>query len=190
MDQTKTRSRITTQAAGLVRTMRIKQWVKNGFIFVPLITAEARTFSQEAPNLIQDLADKAKELGDRGKALETTTIAEMTKVNNTMKIQNKVLLYGVTVLLVFNLYGAFQDTFVITPQLEEVNDVVTGPIKTANVKLDELITEMDHIVAFVESVEASQEISREQTEEVFDAVFDIRNILCNTEGIIDPTNCD
>jgi len=29
-----------------------------GFIFVPLITAEARTFSQEAPNLIQDLADK------------------------------------------------------------------------------------------------------------------------------------
>lgn len=37
MDQTKTRSRITTQAAGLVRAMRIKQWVKNGFIFVPLV---------------------------------------------------------------------------------------------------------------------------------------------------------
>lgn len=29
-----------------------------GFIFVPLISAEARTFSQEAPNLIQNLADK------------------------------------------------------------------------------------------------------------------------------------
>lgn len=29
-----------------------------GFIFVPLISAEARSFSQEAPNLIQDLADK------------------------------------------------------------------------------------------------------------------------------------
>ncbi|MCO5178314.1 MAG: AI-2E family transporter [Thermomicrobiales bacterium] len=29
-----------------------------GFIFVPLITAEARSFSQEAPNLIQNLADE------------------------------------------------------------------------------------------------------------------------------------
>ncbi|HMM42411.1 MAG TPA: AI-2E family transporter [Thermomicrobiales bacterium] len=48
------------RAAGIltVYSVILLALVLLGFIFVPLITAEARTFSQEAPNLIQDLADK------------------------------------------------------------------------------------------------------------------------------------
>lgn len=37
MNQTKARSVIATQAAGLIQNMRPKQWIKNGFIFVPLL---------------------------------------------------------------------------------------------------------------------------------------------------------
>lgn len=37
MNQTKSTSALTTQLVGLIQTMRPKQWLKNGFIFVPLL---------------------------------------------------------------------------------------------------------------------------------------------------------
>lgn len=37
MNQTESRSTILTQVVGLLQTMRLKQWLKNGFIFVPLL---------------------------------------------------------------------------------------------------------------------------------------------------------
>src|SRR5690606_37279234 len=37
MNRTESRSMVTTQVAGLIQSMRLKQWIKNGFIFVPLV---------------------------------------------------------------------------------------------------------------------------------------------------------
>ena len=37
MSQTRVNSTFGEQVTGLIRTMRIKQWVKNGFLFVPLL---------------------------------------------------------------------------------------------------------------------------------------------------------
>src|SRR5690606_21056393 len=37
MNRTESRSMVTTQVAGLIQRMRLKQWIKNGFIFVPLV---------------------------------------------------------------------------------------------------------------------------------------------------------
>ncbi len=56
----KLESRGMPRAAGIltVYVVILLALVLLGFIFVPLITAEARSFSQEAPNLIQNLADE------------------------------------------------------------------------------------------------------------------------------------
>lgn len=104
---------------------------------------------QELAKDVRDLKAVAQAVGDRGLAVEETTIRELTTNNETLRRDNRFLKIAVGILVVMSIWREYRATFVTGPKVENIEATVEGPLSDANGKLDDIRDFVDFLIPLV-----------------------------------------
>lgn len=115
---------------------------------------------------IQDLADQAKVMGDRAVALEHSTQKALAYEARRWRRTSGLIFIALLLLAGIGLRQM----------------VVSNENKELLVNMEELLQDVDALVAYVEDAEANRGQQSPELQEVFRAIFEIREIIC-----VDPT---
>lgn len=115
-----------------------------------LLKASGRiTVLRDIRDDVKDLKQQAQELGDRGQAIEETTVTELTTNNRILRRDNRFMKIAITILISLNIFSNYRATFVSGPKLESVQETVDGPLTDANAKLDDVIEFIEFIAPLI-----------------------------------------
>lgn len=116
-------------------------------------------------NAINALTEKTDELEEETKSLRETTLAQIKSASKEFRILAVLILLGLVVTVIV--------AFMVLSQSGENNQILQG---------------VDSLVQYVQQVEARPDNSGE-LQEVFDAIFEIRDIVCESEDPVRIQQC-